>query len=192
MKFGWFGKKRRTGALEILDDTEWLCGTCGQPHNGMFDLAARAPDPWQGPTDYAPNGALTLDGDFLSEDFCVIDGKYFMVRCVLRIPVHGARHDMGFGCWGSLSRTNFELYVENFDVGHYEGQSHWSSWLCNQLYDYNGTDPDACWMTPQWGRQRPTLKIQDPDHPLARDQRDGITPEKMLKIYRHYGHGPAD
>ena len=26
-----------------------------------------------------------MDGDFLSEDFCVLDGKHFMIRCVLSL-----------------------------------------------------------------------------------------------------------
>lgn len=156
----------------------------------MFDLAPFAPDPWGGETDYARNSDVTLEGDFLSEDFCVMDGKYFMVRCVIEIPVHGLEHSFGFGCWGSLSQTNFETYLEQFDSGNYQGVGPWSSWLCNRFCDYIGTDPVSCRMYPQLDRQRPVLKVQDEDHPLGRDQREGVSPERVLEYYQHYGHSP--
>jgi hypothetical protein len=154
----------------------------------MFDLAPNAPDPWGGNPEHSPNSALVLDGDFLSDDFCVIEGRYFMVRCVIEIPVRELNRNFGFGCWGSLSRTNFEAYVEHFDDSNLQGTGPWSSWLCNRFCDYIGTEPEACWMFPQLGRQRPVLKLQNDDHPLSRDQREGITAEKVLEFYRHYGH----
>jgi hypothetical protein len=158
----------------------------------MIDMAAFAPDPWQGGENYEDNAALRLDGDFLSEDFCVMGGKYFFVRCVLDIPVHGLAQKFGFGCWGTLSRDNFDRYLEAFDTGNYANSGPWSSWLCNQLFEYIGTDPEACWMHPQLDRQRPVLLIQNQTHPLGYDQREGISPEKVLEIYRHYGHVASD
>lgn len=157
----------------------------------MFDLAPLAPDPWPGSLDHAPNSALTLDGDFLSDDFCVIDGKYFLVRCVIEIPVHGLERNLGFGCWGTLSRTNFESYIERFDSGGFQGAGPWSSWLCNQFYTYVGSDPLACRMFPQLDRQGPVLRVQDEAHPLAIAQQQGISAEQVLEIYQHYGHAIA-
>jgi hypothetical protein len=182
------GQNNSPSALEILSGAEWACSGCDTPHRGMIDLAPSAPDPWRGSPDPAPNAALTLDADFLSDDFCVIDGKYFLVRCVLEIPVHGLDTSFGFGCWGTLSRANFEAYVDQFDSGNYQGAGPWSSWLCNQFYTYIGTEPVACWMFPQLERQRPVLRIQDDEHPLAIAQGDGVTPEQVLEYYRHYGH----
>jgi hypothetical protein len=186
-----FGKGREPKALEILKGAEWLCSSCDQPHTGMIDLAPNAPDPWDGSPEHEPNSALRLDGDFLSDDFCVMDGKYFMVRCVIEIPVHGLEQKFGFGCWGSLSRANFEIHADHFDDGDYQGSGPWSSWLCNRFYTYIGTDPVSCRMYPQLDRQRPVLKLQDDGHPLAVDQCIGVSPEKVLEYYRHYGHGLA-
>ena len=75
----------------------WRYGGCSEWHTGLMDLAALVPDPWPHREDREPNSALRLDGDFLSEDFCVIGGKDFLVRAVLEIPVHGLAEKFGFG-----------------------------------------------------------------------------------------------
>jgi len=138
------------------------------------------------------NGALRLEGDFLSEDFCVMDGKYFFVRGVLEIPVHGLSDSFGFGCWSTLSRQNFDKYIGGFDDGAYPDMGPWGGWLCNQLDDYIGTDPETLWVYPQLNRQRPRLRIQNATHPLAIDQANGITAERVLAIFARYGHVPAE
>lgn len=184
----WFGR-RPSRPLEILRGAEWTCNSCEQPHIGMFDIASLSPDPWPHPRDYEPNSALRLDGDFLSEDFCVIDGTFFLVRCVLEIPVHGLADKFAYGCWGSLKRENFETYVDGFDSGTYAGQGPWWSWLCNRLRPYaEGDDSVGCWLSPQLGRQRPTLRVDDADHALAIAQEEGVEAKDILAIYGAYGH----
>ena len=132
---------------------------------------------------------MRLEGDFLSEDFCVLDGKYFMVRAVLMIPVVGLDDAFGFGCWSTLSRENFEAYIADFDTGEHADRDAMSGWLCNQLADYIGTDPLAVWVKPRPDRQRPLLWVMDNDHPLAIAQETGISAERVLEIFSHYGHG---
>ena len=107
----------------------WHCSRCGQAHQGLIDLAAFAPDPWQGGEVREENSAIHLDGDFLSEDFCVMDGRYFFVRAVLEIPVQGFTQPFGFGCWSTLSRENFEKYIGGFDDGDFADQGPWTGWL---------------------------------------------------------------
>jgi len=187
--FGW-GKKPALTPAQQLQSGRWRCTSCDDEHNWPLDLAANAPDPWRGDIAYQPNAALRFDDDFLSEDFCVLDGKHFMVRAVLTIPVQGLRDDFGFGCWSSLSRENFDKYVDGFDTGVYSDEGPWSGWLCNQLADFVGTDPIAMWVEPRPDRQRPLLWAMDKDHPLAIAQKEGITPERLLEIFKLYGHAP--
>lgn len=131
-----------------------------------------------------------MDGDFLSEDLCVIDGKNFLVRAVLIIPVQELEEDFGFGCWSTLSRENFERYVADFDTGSDPDAEPWSGWLCNQLADYVETDPVAVWVKPRPDRQRPLLWVMDDDHPLAIAQDEGISAERVLEVFEYYGHAP--
>jgi hypothetical protein len=185
-----FGRKAPTAEQQLLSG-RWKCGKCDEEHGWPFDLAACKPDPWPHGEEYEHNGALRMEGDFLSEDFCVLDGKYFMIRCVLRIPVIGVQGEFGFGCWSTLSRENFDKYVDGFDSGEYSDMGPWSGWLMNRLEKFTpGPDPLALWVQPRPDRQRPLLWVQDDDHPLAIAQEQGITPERMLEVFRVYGHGP--
>ncbi len=182
---------RTLDAIAKLRGAEWRCHECDLPHGGMFDLAAFAPDPWPYPEAYEPNAAVRLDGDFLSEDFCVLGGEHFLVRCVLEIPVHGLEERFGFGCWGTLKRENFELYLDHFDAGTVpEGVPFWS-WLCNRLRPFDLAEPLGCWMFPQPNRQRPVLKVEDRDHALYAAQDKGIAPEELFAIYASHGHTVA-
>jgi hypothetical protein len=119
-----------------------------------------------------------------------MEGRYFFVRAVLEIPVQCLSTPFGFGCWSTLSRTNFEKYLDGFDSGDFADWGPWTGWLSNQLYDYIGTEPEGVWVYPQAERQRPRLIMEDATHPLGVDQANGVTAEKLLAIIAHYGHAP--
>ena len=138
-----------------------------------------------------PNSALRTDGNFLSEDFCVLDGEHFFVRALMEIPVQGIEGPFGFGCWTTLSRDNFDRYVDQFDEGSPPDQEPWWGWLSNGLADLATEEPVGVLVYPQPDRRRPLLKVAEEDHPLAIAQRDGLSPQKMLDIFTHYGHAPA-
>lgn len=156
----------------------------------MFDLAAYAPDQWEGDEAYEPNSALRLEGDFLSEDFCVLRGEHFFVRCVFDIPVTGLVEKFGYGVWSTLSRANFELYVDGFEDAVYSDMGPWFGWFSNRLPTFQDSRNQACWVHPQLDRQRPVVSFDDPDHELARAQLEGITPERLLELYAANGHRP--
>ncbi|AKM06255.1 hypothetical protein AM2010_166 [Pelagerythrobacter marensis] len=175
--------------LQMLQG-DWQCSCCGEWFHGITDLTADHPDPWSYGASHEPNSALRRDGDFLSEDFCVLDGEHFLVRCVLEFPVCGLEHSWGFGCWSSLSRENFEEYVEGFDSGEYEDAGPWFGWLCNSLKPHL-VDPVAVDVCPRSGQQRPRLLVVDEDHPIAVAQRKGLSARDLLEILRANGHGPT-
>jgi hypothetical protein len=175
-----------------LERGRWRCVSCDEEHGWPFDLATSAPNVWSHEVEYEHNGALRMEGDFLSEDFCVIGGEHFMIRAVLPIPVIGMKDQFGFGCWSTLSRTNFQKYVDGFDSGEYADMGPWDGWLMNRLADFND-EPDAVAVDvqPRPDRLRPQLWVMDPEHPLGLAQSEGITPERMLEVFAHYGHAPG-
>jgi hypothetical protein len=183
----WWGRKRES-ALDRLRKGAWRCASCHLDHEGMFDLAAFAPDFWSGAEEREPNSALRMEGDFLSEDFCVIDGDSFFIRCVVEIPVHGLADKFGFGAWSSLSRANFEIYIDRFDDGDYAGMGPWTGWFSNNFATFADTLRQPCWVHPQLDRQRPVITLDDAGHPLSVAQEHGVSAERILEIYAAYGH----
>lgn len=167
----------------------WRCVSCEGEHKGVFDLACAKPDLFPGSEEAAPNSALDLDGNFLSEDFCVLDGQHFFVRAVLELPIIGVDGEQfGYGVWATLSRENFERYVETFDSGEQGGMGPWFGWFSNRLKGYPETLSLKCRVHPASGRQRPRIELEPTEHPLALEQRNGITFDRLLEIYATNGH----
>jgi hypothetical protein len=172
-----------------LWDRPWSCGVCGETHHGLIDLACGNPAQWPGTEDKAPNSALDLSGNFLSEDFCVLDGQHFFVRAVLELPIRGGSDQpFGFGVWTTLSRQNFVRYVETFDSGEQDELGPWFGWFSNRLEGYPDTLNLKCQVHLVSGRQRPRVVLEPTDHPLAVEQRSGITFDRLLELYAISGH----
>ena len=185
----WLGR-RMSDKPKTLADLCYECSQCEIEHRGMFDLACHTPDHWQGDKTRESNAALRLDADFLSEDFCVIGGEHFFVRCVFEVPVIGSAEKFGYGVWSTLSRANFEKYVAGFDKDRPDDLGPWWGWFANNLKTWPDTRDTGCWVHPQLDRQRPVIVLDDPNHPLSIAQDEGMSVEHLLAIYAANGHGP--
>jgi hypothetical protein len=185
--------------LSLEDDIRWrrlkrssvVCGTCQQAHQGVFDLAVNGPEHWHGDRDRdrEPNSAVLDKSHVLTEDFCVIDGRDYFVRCVLRLPIIGANEEFfAYGVWCSLSPVNFRRYCEAFDSGTEEPLGPWFGWFSNRLEGYPETLNLKCQVHPQLNRQRPLIELEPTEHPLALEQRSGITLDRLFEIYALNGH----
>ena len=62
----------------------------------------------------------------------------------------------------------------------------------DRLKSYPDTLNMKCQVHPREGRQRPTIELEPTDHPLAIEQRDGITFDRLLTIYALNGHDLRD
>jgi hypothetical protein len=177
---------------ESLLGRSWTCASCGDRHQGLFDLACAKPDFWQGAEVHAPNSAIADSSHCLTEDFCILDGEHFFVRAVLRIPLRGLPDEcFSYGVWSSLSGKNFAIYTQTFDSGEQEGLGPWFGWFSNRLHGYPDTLSMKCQVHPQPGRQRPWIELEpSSEHPLAKEAREGITYERLLEIYSLHGHAP--
>ena len=172
-----------------LHDRHWTCPCCGLRHGGLFDLACSNPTPWQGSEEHWPNSQVLTSANILTEDFCDLDGEHFFVRCVLQLPIAGKPETFfGYGAWATLSRVNFNLYLNTFDSGEQDGLGPWFGWFSNRLKGYPDTLNLKCHVQPRSGRQRPFIELEPTQHPLTIEQRDGITFDRLLEIYALNGH----
>ncbi len=184
--------------MRLADDPRWqqlnsrdrVCPCCGQRHGGLFALATGKPDIWTGdPADAQPNTAIWDSGHVLTEDFCIVDAQYFFVRGVAHLPIIGGDgEDFGLGVWSSLSKDNFKRYVADFGEPELTETGPWFGWFSNSLFGYPETLNLQCAVTPRAGGTRPAIVVTDDDHPLAREQREGISLDRILELYAANGH----
>ena len=174
--------------LETMASGEWQCGGCKFTHRGLPDLGTTYPDVAGVPKEPELNSALRMEDSFLSKDFCILNGQHFFIRTVLKFPIQGRSEEFGFGVWSSLSRKNFDLYIESFDEGFPEGkEAHWTSWFMTNLNYFETSFKAKTWVVPQTNRKRPFVLFIEEDHPIYKLQNEGIEPRELLKIYDYYG-----
>jgi hypothetical protein len=168
-----------------LHNASWRCPSCGSHHGGIFDLAYDKPDFWQVQEGQKPNSEVRhSSSNVLTEDFCILDGHHFFVRCVLQLLITGALNQyFGYGVWATLSEKNFNLYVDTFDTGEQGHLGPWFGWFSNRLQGYPDTLNLKCKVHPRPGRQRPYVELEPTTHPLVLEQREGITFDRLLEIW---------
>ena len=169
--------------------TGFQCESCGQVHKGLMDLAADAPVQWPDAAEGEMNRALGDRTHVLTKDFCIVNGEHHFVRCVLRLPIMGGDDEFfSYGVWSSLSAKNFRLYRDTFDANDQGKLGPWFGWFSNQLKGYPETAGLKCQVHPQSGGARPFVELEPTEHPLAVEQHEGITLDRLLEIYEINGH----
>ena len=152
----------------------YVCPCCGERHVGLPDIGYSSPLIWN-----AAGAAARPAGNWLTKDFCVIDGEHYFIRCVLDIPIRDSDAMLGWGVWVSQSKSNFDLYAETFQA---TPERVTFGYLANQLPRY----PDTLNMPTQvhWqsNGQRPLVEPEASDHPLYYDWSQGITRERAIEF----------
>jgi hypothetical protein len=187
----------------VLNDPRWvklnageLVCSCGEKHAGMFPINILHPIGWPGSKEYEPDDALRMEGDFLSANYCVREGKYFSVRMRLPLQIKGAgTWAFVFTCWASLNRPDFEGYVAAVRNGTLNGKARAPARLVNRL---SGFSIDTFSLMGSAFQQEdggaPLLLIHGPqegalaNHSILTEQREGITLDRMFELYAAYGH----
>ena len=125
----------------------------------------------------------------LSSDDCVIDNKWFFIRGCLEIPVHGEKEPFIWGVWVSLSKDNFEEYIQYFGV---EKRSHlgpYFGWLAAEIWIYPGSMLNLKTKVHiRDSNTRPLVELEPTEHLLAIEQREGISHERLQEIYEKITH----
>lgn len=186
----------------VVDDPRWhdfhgrgFACSCGQRHVGLFRIEMQVPKGWPGEPVYEPNEALRMDGNFLSRDFCVVDGKYFAMRMRFPLAMRGAEPAaFMYTVWASLNRPEFEIYVDPVRRAELRPNARAQARLINNINGYENTGGLMGSAFHQGDDDYPVLLVHgpqpdnDPDHPLLRHQRNGIGVDTMLDLFAAYGH----
>jgi hypothetical protein len=161
----------------------FTCGTCGEYHEGLPDIAFDAPYYYYGVPE-----AGRADRCVLDSDSCTIDGEHFFVRGCLEIPVHGQSEHFAWGAWLSLSRRNFQRFLELPGAERPSSEGSFVGWLSVRIPGYPDTLKLKARAHPRGGGFRPRLELEPTDHPLAVEQREGIGLDRLQQIYEQVLH----
>jgi hypothetical protein len=159
------------------DVTSYVCGRCGERHHGVsFAYAFNAPAYWG-------NTVVGEDDCVLEEELCIIRGESFFIRARIIIPVTDADTDFEWGVWVSLSLPNFSRTLELWDTPGRESEEPYFGWLSSDIPSYEPTTLELkTHVHTQPVGQRPVVELEPTDHPLAVEQRTGITVARVQRI----------
>ena len=188
--------------VSVLDDPRWakfheegFACSCGERHVGLFPIQMQTPKGWPGEPVYEPNAALRMDGNFLSQDFCVMEGKYFAMRMRLPVAIRGAEPAaFMYTVWASLNQAEFEVYVDDARRSELRANARAPARLVNNINGYVNSGGLMGSALHQEDGGYPVLLLHgpqpdnDPNHTLLSDQRHGIGVDRMLELFAAYGH----
>ena len=155
----------------------WTCSCCGKQHDEL-------PLHW---SDDAPLHYLDVPEaeratrTELTKSFCVVDGQAY-VRGLIEIPVNGHPDRFAWSAWASLSPASAESVTALWDSPDQERAGPFFGWLSSRLPLY----PDTLNLKTHVHLRSPPIvpyiELERTDHPLAVEQRTGITVKRVIEI----------
>ena len=160
----------------------WTCVGCGKSHDEL-PLSYRTGPPvlWQQLT------PADRERSVLDEELCIArpqtgEDAYF-VRGNIEIPIVDVnRGKFVWTVWCSLSGENFKATTDAWNTRGRERTAPMFSWLSSELTVYPSTLNLPTRLYSQPVGERPTVELQPSVHPLAVEQREGITMRRVEEI----------
>lgn len=155
----------------------WTCSCCGKQYSELpLDVGLIAPDPWLDLTEAERAARGKLDSDI-----CRIDSDNFVKGC-LEIPIIGYDGVFVWGVWVSVSEKSLATILNLWNAEIPADQPPLFAWLCNNVQEYPRTFGLKTNLHLRNNGQRPFVRLEPTDHPLAREQREGITLNRVEEI----------
>lgn len=159
------------------------CKVCDLTHEGLPAFGADAPYAYE-----ALDDQTRAERAVLGTDNCEIDDSWVFVRGMLEIPIDDLDEPFVWLVWCSLSLESYEAWVNSYEL---EKRSHigpFFGWLNTQLPFYDDTLDLKTTVHLRDDGIRPLIEIQQCDHQLFLDQRQGVsrlTVEHMMQGLLH-------
>ncbi|MGO4123675.1 DUF2199 domain-containing protein [Inquilinus sp. YAF38] len=156
----------------------WACSCCNRQHDELpLAFATAAPLDYYGIPE-AEREARTL----LTDDMCTIDDRAFYIRGCLEIPIIGHDEPFSWGLWVSVSGESMALILETWEAPDRASHAPRFGWLSATLNTYPEILNLKTMVHLRTPPTRPFIELEPTDHPLAVEQRQGITIERVVEI----------
>ena len=159
------------------------CASCGDWHEGMPSFGSDAPLYY-----YTIPEAGRDKRCELTSDTCIVDGEHFFARGCIEIPVHDVDEPFVWGAWVSLSRQSFEEFTSLLNRRKRSQHGPYFGWLSATFKIYPDAENLKTRLHLRDDGIRPYIELEPTDHPLAVEQREGITVQRVAEIYAAYMH----
>jgi hypothetical protein len=165
---------------------KWTCGCCGQQFDALpLDVGATYPDSY-----FTVPEAERPSRVRHTKSFCAIDPDWYFVRGCIEVPVIRYDDVFAWGVWVSVSDKSWNAIHDAWDEPARAIGAPYFGWLNTALKLY----PDTISLKTKVHLRSdlaPYIELEPTDHPLAREQREGITIDRVLEIANAYSrHGP--
>lgn len=156
---------------------DFLCKCCGQTHAGPpMSYGIDAPQLW------SQLSWLDKLRSTLTRDRCIVKDEHFFVCGSLEIPVVDSSEPFVWTVWVSLSKTNFERAGDLWTNPDRIHEPPYFGWFSNSLPIYPPTLHLKTNVHSRAVGVRPYIELEETDHPLAVEQREGITMARVTEI----------
>ena len=158
--------------------TGYTCNVCGKYHEGLpMSYGAAAPDYWYGLPEKERKRRAKLN-----PDLCVVDDTSFFIAGNIQIPVVDGDGPFSWTVWVSLSPESFNRVGELWYKQGRETEPPFFGWLSTRISIYPDTLNLKTMIQTMPVGIRPHIELEPTDHPLAVEQRRGITMARVQEI----------
>ena len=164
---------------------QWKCSRCGELHDDLpfaYSMDAPAYDMGIPPEQWDERVELT-------DEVCMVDGQHFFLRGIIRLPVRASEASgksvpghFDWIVWASLSADSMRRVARLWDTPGREKEPPCFGWLCSTIPCYPSTLHLKTMVHIQPVGLRPLIELESTDHPLAIEQREGISIERVAQI----------
>ena len=164
----------------------WRCANCGEEHRDVpLDFATDRPYA------YEQLDAESRERAHLTTELCVIDNRWFFVRGVIEVPILGSDLRFRWGTWCSVSEKSHRVIYDNWDHPDLDRFPPVFGWLNTRLPLYPDTLNMKVSIQLRSGNRRPVFTLEPTEHPLALEQRCGISVKRLYEMLAVLLHPPS-
>lgn len=118
----------------------------------------------------------------LNSDLCIMDEEHYFIRGCIKVPIVNSNETFIWDVWVSISENNFNRTMELWETEGRETEEPYFGWLSTSIPGY----PDTLNLKTNVHTREigisPIIELEPTDHPLAVEQREGITLQRVAEI----------
>jgi hypothetical protein len=161
----------------------YICHVCGERHILPLSYSVKLPVAAKAVPSEEIEKRIVI-----TPDQCVIDNKEFFLRGRIPIPIHGLEEPFIWGVWAEVGPKDFLRTTQLWNTEGRETEPPFPGYLNNEIPLFGDTINLEVNVQTQVVGRRPSFFVLQEDHPLAIQQRDGLSLQQVEEIAEKMQH----